>query len=248
MLSTVVRDPVSKIKVTLGAVLLALLLSVVVSGRAEAEPMVASYYGNELAGNPTASGVPFDPYGYTAAHKTLPFGTQLEVCLQGCVTVTVNDRGPFVGGRDLDLSLGAAQAIGLTGAGVATVDVTVLGSSGEMAAPVEESTPAEEPAEEPAPVEEPAAEPVAAEPAEPVEEIASAPAASTQPVVNSESGFVPEVSVALDGTESAEEIADAYANAYADAYLDATGNSVEATANTTVTNGSSYTEVQLVNI
>ena len=241
MLSTVVRDPVSKIKVTLGAVLLALLLSVVVSERAEAEPMVASYYGNELAGNPTASGVPFDPYGYTAAHKTLPFGTQLEVCLQGCVTVTVNDRGPFVGGRDLDLSLGAAQAIGLTGAGVATVDVTVLGSGGEMTAP------AEEPAEEPAPVEEPAAEPVEEAAPAPVEP-APAPAASAQPAVNSESGFVPEVSVALDGTESAEEIADAYANAYADAYLDATGNSVEATANTTVTNGSSYTEVQLVNI
>ncbi|MGB3683881.1 MAG: septal ring lytic transglycosylase RlpA family protein [Rubrobacteraceae bacterium] len=231
MLSTVVRDPVSKIKVTLGAVLLALLLSVVVSERAEAEPMVASYYGNELAGNPTASGVPFDPYGYTAAHKTLPFGTQLEVCLQGCVTVTVNDRGPFVGGRDLDLSLGAAQAIGLTGAGVATVDVTVLGSGGETAAPAEE--PAAEPVEEATPA-----------PVEP----APAPAASAQPAVNSESGFVPEVSVALDGTESAEEIAYAYANAYADAYLDATGNSVEATANTTVTNGSSYTEVQLVNI
>ena len=241
MLSTVVRYPASKIKVTLGAVLLALLLSVVVSERAEAEPMVASYYGNELAGNPTASGVPFDPYGYTAAHKTLPFGTQLEVCLQGCVTVTVNDRGPFVGGRDLDLSLGAAQAIGLTGAGVATVDVTVLGSGGEMTAP------AEEPAEEPAPVEEPAAEPVEEAAPAPVEP-APAPAASAQPAVNSESGFVPEVSVALDGTESAEEIADAYANAYADAYLDATGNSVEATANTTVTNGSSYTEVQLVNI
>ncbi len=95
---------------------------------AQAEPMVASYYGYELAGNPTASGVPFDPTAYTAAHKYLPLGTKLLVTYNGnSVVVTVNDRGPYVAGRDLDLSQGAAEAIGLTAAGHGVVDVQVLG-------------------------------------------------------------------------------------------------------------------------
>lgn len=97
-------------------------------GKAQAEPVVASYYGDALAGNPTASGETFDPSALTAAHPTLPFGTQLEVCYQGCVVVTVNDRGPYVAGRGLDLSQAAAEAIGLTSVGVGTVEMTVLGS------------------------------------------------------------------------------------------------------------------------
>ena len=89
--------------------------------------MMASYYGYELAGSPTASGEPFDPEGYTAAHKTMPLGTELQVSYGGSsVNVTVNDRGPFVAGRDLDLSQGAAEAIGLTSAGSAPVEVSVL--------------------------------------------------------------------------------------------------------------------------
>lgn len=89
--------------------------------------MDASYYGYELAGAPTASGEPFNPEGYTAAHKTLPFGTQLQVSYGGnTVGVTVNDRGPYVAGRELDLSQGAAEAIGLTSVGAAPVEVTVL--------------------------------------------------------------------------------------------------------------------------
>ena len=89
--------------------------------------MTASYYGWAHAGNPTASGAPFDPMGLTAAHKTMPFGTQLLVDHGGSsVVVTVNDRGPYIDGRDLDLSQGAAEAIGLTGPGVAPVKVTVL--------------------------------------------------------------------------------------------------------------------------
>lgn len=111
-----------------GAMAAALAFS---GGPAQAEPVVASYYGAELAGNPTASGEPFDPSAMTAAHPSLPFGTQLEVCYQGCATVTVNDRGPFVGGRGLDLSQGAADAIGLTGVGVATIEMNVVGSGGE---------------------------------------------------------------------------------------------------------------------
>ena len=89
--------------------------------------MMASYYGYELAGSPTASGEPFNPEGYTAAHKTMPLGTQLEVSYGGSsVNVVVNDRGPYVAGRDLDLSQGAAEAIGLTAAGSAPVEVSVL--------------------------------------------------------------------------------------------------------------------------
>lgn len=89
--------------------------------------MMASYYDYSHAGNMTASGVPFDPAGYTAAHKTLPFGTQLLVSHGGAsVQVTVNDRGPYVDGRDIDLSGAAADAIGLTSLGVAPVEVVVL--------------------------------------------------------------------------------------------------------------------------
>lgn len=106
-------------------------------GPAQAESVVASYYGAELAGNPTASGEPFDPGAMTAAHPSLPLGTVAEVCYQGCVTVTINDRGPFVGGRGLDLSQGAADAIGLTGAGVAPVEMNVVGSGGTGATGVE---------------------------------------------------------------------------------------------------------------
>ena len=89
--------------------------------------MVATYYGYELEGNLTASGQPFDPEGYTAAHRRLPLGTRLRVSYGGeSVRVTVNDRGPYVAGYDLDLSLAAAREIGLTGPGSAPVRVTVL--------------------------------------------------------------------------------------------------------------------------
>ena len=91
------------------------------------ELWMASYYGYGHEGNLTASGEPFVPQGHTAAHKTLPFGTQLSVGYGGNSTVvTVNDRGPYIDGRDLDLSQGAAETIGLTGPGVAPVEVTVL--------------------------------------------------------------------------------------------------------------------------
>lgn len=77
--------------------------------------MVASFYGHgEKLSKYTASGQRFNPHAYTAAHRTLPFGTHLQVCHRGCVTVVVNDRGPFVRGRQLDLSYGAARAIGMT--------------------------------------------------------------------------------------------------------------------------------------
>lgn len=84
----------------------------VVSG---GQRMIASFYGHgEKLSGYTASGQRFNPHAMTAAHKTLPFGTHLRVCHHGCVTVVVNDRGPFVRGRQLDLSYGAARAIGMT--------------------------------------------------------------------------------------------------------------------------------------
>jgi rare lipoprotein A len=87
---------------------------------------MASYYGNELAGSLTASGDVFNPGGYTAAHKTLPFGTKVQFCYQGCVVATINDRGPFVDGREYDLSKATADTIGLTHAGTGDVSATVL--------------------------------------------------------------------------------------------------------------------------
>lgn len=74
----------------------------------------ASWYGSE-SGNRTASGERFNPDGMTAAHRSLPFGARLRVCHRGCVTVRISDRGPFIRGRCLDLSRGAARAIGMGG-------------------------------------------------------------------------------------------------------------------------------------
>ncbi|MGC1559197.1 MAG: septal ring lytic transglycosylase RlpA family protein [Bradyrhizobium sp.] len=87
---------------------------------------MASFYGNE-AGSKTASGQRFNQNAMTAAHRTLPFGTKLKVTHgDRSVIVTINDRGPFVRGRVLDLSTGAARAIGLTGAGVGRVVAEVM--------------------------------------------------------------------------------------------------------------------------
>ncbi|OCK60271.1 hypothetical protein LMTR3_35255 [Bradyrhizobium sp. LMTR 3] len=86
----------------------------------------ASFYGNE-SGSKTASGQRFNQNAMTAAHRSLPFGTKLRVTHRGqSVIVTINDRGPFIRGRVLDLSKGAARAIGLTGAGVGHVTAEVI--------------------------------------------------------------------------------------------------------------------------
>ncbi|SHG39621.1 septal ring lytic transglycosylase RlpA family protein [Bradyrhizobium erythrophlei] len=87
---------------------------------------MASFYGNE-SGSKTASGQHFNQNALTCAHRSLPFGTKLRVTHGGrSVVVTVNDRGPFVRGRVLDLSTGAARAIGLTSAGVGRVTAEVV--------------------------------------------------------------------------------------------------------------------------
>jgi rare lipoprotein A len=87
---------------------------------------MASFYGNE-SGSKTASGARFNQNAMTCAHRSLPFGTKLRVTHGGrSVIVTVNDRGPFIRGRVLDLSTGAARAVGLTGAGVGRVTAEVV--------------------------------------------------------------------------------------------------------------------------
>ncbi|MFO0991208.1 MAG: septal ring lytic transglycosylase RlpA family protein [Hyphomicrobiales bacterium] len=88
----------------------------------------ASYY---RYGKTTASGEAFNPGRLTAAHRTLKFGTRVRVThlkTGRSVEVRINDRGPFTQGRIIDLSLGAAQAIGLDKTGVATVKLTILGT------------------------------------------------------------------------------------------------------------------------
>jgi rare lipoprotein A len=84
---------------------------------------IASYYGNE-SGSRTASGQRMNPSAMTAAHRTLPFGTKVRVTHGSrSVVVTINDRGPFIRGRVLDLSTGAAHAIGLPGVGRVTAEI-----------------------------------------------------------------------------------------------------------------------------
>lgn len=102
------------------------------SGTSKVEPakkMVASFYGAELAGKKTANGEIFAPNGLTAAHRSLPFGTRLRLTNRETgkkVEVRINDRGPFIPGRDLDLSKGAAAALGMKDVGVQTLFVEIL--------------------------------------------------------------------------------------------------------------------------
>lgn len=91
---------------------------------------MASWYGGKFHGRKTASGERYNQGAMTAAHKTLPFGTRVRVTharTGNSVVVRINDRGPFIRGRIIDLSRAAASQIGLTATGVAPVRVTVLG-------------------------------------------------------------------------------------------------------------------------
>jgi rare lipoprotein A len=99
-------------------------LLMVASDRAEAEDVLASWYGPGFDGNKMASGATYEADGLSTAHKSLPMGTELVVGYHGRnVPVTVNDRGPYAGERELDLSQGAARALGLTKSGVDYVEV-----------------------------------------------------------------------------------------------------------------------------
>jgi rare lipoprotein A len=97
---------------------------------------LASYYADKYQGRPTASGEPFDMHKMTAAHRTLPFGTVVRVMRADSgqsVTVRINDRGPFVNGRVIDLSQAAARKLGMIEAGVVGVRVDVLSSPAALA-------------------------------------------------------------------------------------------------------------------
>jgi rare lipoprotein A len=100
---------------------------------------VASWYGEEFAGRTTANGEIFDPRSLTAAHRTLPFGTVLDIVnpkTAQSVRVRVNDRGPYIGNRIIDLSYAAAQQIGLIEPGIGEVDIKVVRiGSGEREPP-----------------------------------------------------------------------------------------------------------------
>lgn len=114
---------------------------------------VASWYGPGFAGRRTSSGETYNPEALTAASKTLPLGSHVRVTNPDTgrsVVVRINDRGPYVGGRSLDLSHGAAQRIGLTGKGVGRVQVTSASGS------VEEPNYRSEPSYETAPLAKPA--------------------------------------------------------------------------------------------
>lgn len=116
------------------AALIALLIAAFSATEAEADTTLASWYGPGFAGSPTASGETYDPSGFTAAHKTLPLGTPITVSYGGrSVDVVVNDRGPYVGDRELDLSQGAAEYLGLDAAGVDYVDYSVGGGAAPAA-------------------------------------------------------------------------------------------------------------------
>jgi len=90
---------------------------------------VASYYADQFHGRRTANGETFDMHALTAAHQTLPFNTRVRVTNLDngrSVVVRINDRGPFVKGRIIDLSYGAAKNVGLIGPGTARVRLEVL--------------------------------------------------------------------------------------------------------------------------
>lgn len=91
---------------------------------------IASWYGEDFHGRKTANGETYNMYGISAAHKTLPLGTYVSVRNlrnDQTIVVRVNDRGPFIRGRIIDLSYGAANKIGLVGPGIAPVEIVALG-------------------------------------------------------------------------------------------------------------------------
>jgi rare lipoprotein A len=112
---------------------------------------VASWYGEEFAGRTTANGEIFDPMQLTAAHRTLPFGTVIDVTnakSSQTVRVRINDRGPYVGNRVLDLSYNAARQIGLIEPGSGEVEIKIVRlGRGEREPPVPYTVTIEEPSE-----------------------------------------------------------------------------------------------------
>lgn len=143
---------------------------------------LASWYGDEFAGRPTANGEIFDPKQLTAAHRTLPFGTMIDVTYVRTgrsARVRVNDRGPFIGNRIIDLSYAAATQIGMVEDGIGEVEIAVASVGGGDLEPPKPYTveippatpsPATAEATPPLPAPPPAPEPVVV-----IEELPSSP-------------------------------------------------------------------------
>jgi rare lipoprotein A len=118
------------LKVIFAAIILLQPWALDARGGAELGSGKASYYGNEFAGRRTASGEIYRPGALTAAHRTARFGSRIVVTHLGNgkeVTVRVNDRGPWTGGRVIDLSYAAAKQIGMHRSGTAKVKLTLIG-------------------------------------------------------------------------------------------------------------------------
>jgi len=113
----------------MGYLLLAAAFYFVVTARQVEERGIASWYGPGYEGNLTANGERFNKRAMTAAHKKLPFGTHVrvhDVKTGRSVDVRINDRGPFIAGRIIDLSEGAAEVLGIKQQGLADVELEVL--------------------------------------------------------------------------------------------------------------------------
>ena len=122
-------NDIAKLLAGPAAVVLGCLMGAGAAGAADAKPVqsgAASWYGPGFHGKRTASGERFDTNHLTAAHKTLPFGTQVLVTNERTgqsVVVRINDRGPYAHGRVIDLSKAAAEAVGISGVGKVTLAV-----------------------------------------------------------------------------------------------------------------------------
>ena len=154
------------------------LLSAAAVFAQSSETGIASYYGDQFDGHLTASGQPYDPNAMTAAHRTLRLGVRLEVVNLDngkWTVVTVNDRGPFVKGRLIDLSKAAAEKLGMIASGTARVRIwpipldetpappadlaEILKAAHERQKTAQPAGPAAQPTASPAATEAPAAEP-----------------------------------------------------------------------------------------
>ena len=116
-------------RLILAAFLCAILLPLQAASAADVQEGEASFYADSLQGNKTASGEPYDKNALTAAHRSLPFGTKVKVTYLKTgqsVTVLINDRGPHVKGRIIDLSGAAAAEVGLKEAGHGKVRLEVV--------------------------------------------------------------------------------------------------------------------------
>lgn len=104
---------------------------------------IASWYGPSFHGKPSASGEPYDMWALTAAHRTLPFGTWVQVTkvkTGKTVTVRINDRGPFIRGRSIDLSYAAARELAMIGEGTADVALKIVSPHNALIPPIGAAT------------------------------------------------------------------------------------------------------------